>query len=181
MLKSNRMNCVCRNRVDGQDAKSLDSKNQVIKPSYNYGIVQIDKEMTKTISTPTSYKPTSQSYNISNNQSKPYTMKRRRLAESTFSLQQGSASFKRNTFHASNLKNINMLYISFILFCCWNSIVMAFHLNEESNSVYPRVKTMSSFFSHKRHSKTVEVFYQNGVSVILNLSREFLTIQFECI
>ena len=180
MLKSNRMNCVCKNRVHGQDAKSLDNKNQVIKLLHGYGIVQIDKEMTKTISTPTSYKPTSQSYKT-NNQSKPYTMKRRRLAESTFSLQQGSASFKRNTFHASNLKNINMLYISFILFCCWNSIVMAFHLNEESNSVYPRVKTISSFFSHKRHSKTVEVFYQNGVSVILNQLREFFIIRFECI
>ena len=163
------MKCVCRNNVNGQDAKSLDNKYRFIKPLHRYGIVQIGKEMTKTISTPTSYKPTTQSYNITNNQSKPYIMKRRRLAESTFSLQQGSASFKRNTFHASNLKNINMLYISFILFCCWNSIVMAFHLNEESNSVYPRVKTMSSFFSHKRHSKTVEVFYQNGVSVLLNL------------
>ena len=74
-------------------------------------------------------------------------------------------SRRRNIFHRLHMSNNLVFLFIMVLFCCWNSVVFAFHLNEESNSVYPKVKSISSSsFSHKRRSKTVEVFYPSGVS-----------------
>ena len=73
---------------------------------------------------------------------------------------------KRNNCLELNMSKCVMVFLALMLFCCCNSVCMAFHLNEESNSIYPKVKLMpsSSSFSHKRYSKTIEVFYQTGVS-----------------
>ena len=85
---------------------------------------------------------------------------------------------KRNSCPKINMPRCIMM-VSLLLFCCWNSLscCMAFHLNEESNSVYPKVKLIpSSSFSHKRHSKTMEVFYQTGVSFSNTLYNLYLCI-----
>ena len=79
-------------------------------------------------------------------------------------------SDNRRKYLSNGLNMSNIIVILFIMMicCCWNSVVYAFHLNEESNSVYPKMKSIpSSSYSHKRHSKTVEVFYQSGVSFYL--------------
>ena len=74
-------------------------------------------------------------------------------------------SRRKPILHGPNMSNNIVILSIMVLFCCWNCGVFAFHLNEESNSVYPKVKSIpSSTFSHKRHSKTVEVFYPSGVS-----------------
>ena len=81
-------------------------------------------------------------------------------------------SRRKPILHGPNMSNNIVILSIMVLFCCWNCGVFAFHLNEESNSVYPKVKSIpSSTFSHKRHSKTVEVFYPSGVSFesIINL------------
>ena len=96
--------------------------------------------------------------------SKQYEIKKRRL-----NLKHSHTvrpMFKRSILHKLHFSNNTMLLLTFILFCCWNSVVLTFHLNEESNSVYPKVKSIpSSSFSHRRHSKTIDVFYQSGVSI----------------
>ena len=74
-------------------------------------------------------------------------------------------SRRKPILHGPNMSNNIVILSIMVLFCCWNCGVFAFHLNEESNSVYPKIKSIpSSTFSHKRHSKTVEVFYPSGVS-----------------
>ena len=74
-------------------------------------------------------------------------------------------SRRKDISHGLNISSNVMFLFIIVLFSCWNSAVFAFHLNEESNSVYPKMKSISSSsFSHKRHSKTVEVFYPSGVS-----------------
>ena len=107
---------------------------------------------------------TQQSNYIGYNKSKRCNeIERRRLESSHMSCKK--LLFKGNTSYSLNMKKITMLNFTFILFFCLNSVVMAFHLNEESNSVYPNVKSiLSSSSSHKRHSKTIGVFYPNGVS-----------------
>ena len=79
---------------------------------------------------------------------------------------------RKPILRALNMSNHIVILSIMVLFCYWNCGVFAFHLNEESNSVYPKFKSIpSSTFSHKRHSKTVEVFYPSGVSFesIINL------------
>merc|ERR1712018_947100 len=74
-------------------------------------------------------------------------------------------SRRKDVSYGLNISSNVMLLFIIVLFSCWNSAVFAFHLNEESNSVYPKMKSISSSsFSHKRHSKTVEVFYPSGNS-----------------
>ena len=107
---------------------------------------------------------TQQSNYIGYNKSKRCNeIERRRLESSHMSCKK--LLFNGYTSYSLNMKKITMLNFTFILFFCLNSVVMAFHLNEESNSVYPNVKSiLSSSSSHKRHSKTIGVFYPNGVS-----------------
>ena len=98
------------------------------------------------------------------NKSKQYEIKKRRL-----NLKYSHTVrpiVKRSILNKLHFSSNTILLLTFILFCCWNSVVLTFHLNEESNSVYPKVKSIpSSSFSHRRHSKTVDVFYQSGVSI----------------
>ena len=99
--------------------------------------------------------------------SKSYEMNNGRLKDIN-----AEKSRRKPILHGLNMSNNIVIILMMVLYCCWNVGVFAFHLNEESNSVYPKIKSIpSSTFSHKRHSKTVEVFYPSGVSFdsIINL------------
>ena len=92
--------------------------------------------------------------------SKSYEMNNKRLENI-----KAEKSRRKPILHGPNMSNNIVILSIMVLFCFWNCGVFAFHLNEESNSVYPKIKSIpSSTFSHKRHSKTVEVFYPSGVS-----------------
>ena len=104
-----------------------------------------------------------QSVKIISSESRQYEIRKRKPASLHLNTM---LAWKRNICLKLNLSKCIMdVFLAFILFSCCNSMCIAFHLNEESNSVYPKVKSISSSsFSHKRHSKTIEVFYQAGVS-----------------
>ena len=107
---------------------------------------------------------TTKTYYTGHSESKQYEIKKRRL---NMKNSHTRPNLKQSVFHRLHFSSNTMLLFTFILFCCWNSVVFTFHLNEESNSVYPKVKSIpSSSFSHRRHSKTIDVFYPSGVSIL---------------
>ena len=161
MSKKN-MKCFYSNGHESYDNDSIKNAYNVKGYLLNNNIIKSDKMSVK-YSSPRLYK-TSEPHLTGHSKSKIYEVKKKRL---NLKYRHQRPICSRNVLHKFLCNNNTILLLTFVLFCCWNSVVLTFHLNEESNSVYPKVKSIpSSSFSHKRHSKTIDVFYQSGVSIL---------------
>ena len=144
----------CNLTVDMDNQEKKEYSNNIMSSEIN---LFKQKNMCKSSLSYTS----TQSNNIEHTKSKRHDTSNR-LIDSVRS--QKMKVYSRHLYLEVSLSGFLTVFIIFKMCICPNPVCMAFRLNEESNSIYPKVTLMpSSSTSHKHRSKTIDVFYQAGV------------------